>query len=130
MVRNAIVFLLLCFSLQGLAGTVSSDKKVFYTLKVELNAPVIDGILDDPAWQNLEWEKGFVQHEPYEGKDPSQETAFKILYDDNNIYVALRAYDTSPDSIVNRMTRKDDLDGDFVALQLDSYFDHHTAFTF
>jgi hypothetical protein len=130
MIRIVSVFSLVCFSLQGLSNSVSQEKKVCYAQRVELNAPVIDGKLDDPAWQSLEWEKGFVQHEPYEGKDPSQETGFKILYDDNNIYVVFRAFDTNPDSIDSRLSRKDNIQSDYVGIQLDSYFDQRTAFTF
>jgi hypothetical protein len=130
MVRSLIIFLFVFISIQGIARAKPDEKKVFRAIRVESKAPVIDGILDDPVWQNPEWGSGFIQHEPYEGKEPSQETAFKILYDDDNIYVAFRAYDTSPDSIVNRMTRKDNLDGDFVAILLDSYFDQRTAFNF
>jgi hypothetical protein len=130
MIRIVIVFSLVCFSLQGLSNSISQEKKVCYAQRVELNAPVIDGKLDDPAWQSLEWEKGFVQHEPYEGKDPSQETGFKILYDDNNIYVVFRAFDTNPDSIDSRLSRKDNIQSDYVGIQLDSYFDQRTAFTF
>jgi hypothetical protein len=112
------------------AGYASHEKKVCYTIRLESEAPVIDGKLDDPAWQELEWEKGFVQHEPYEGKSPSQETGFKILYDNDNIYIAIKAFDTDPDSIDNRITRKDNADGDIVAIQFDSYYDQRTAFTF
>ncbi len=130
MIRIVSVFSLVCFSLQGLSNSVSQEKKVCYAQRVELNAPVIDGKLDDPAWQSLEWEKGFVQHEPYEGKDPSQETGFKILYDDNNIYIVFRAFDTNPDSIDSRLSRKDNIQSDYVGIQLDSYFDQRTAFTF
>jgi len=128
--QSIIILFLVCFSIQGIARKTSAEKKVFRAIRVESMAPVIDGILDDPVWQNLEWESGFIQQQPYEGKDPSQETAFKILYDDNNVYVAFRAYDTSPDSIVKRMTRKDEIDGDIVVIQLDSYYDRRTAFTF
>ncbi|MQY78871.1 MAG: hypothetical protein GH151_06705, partial [Bacteroidetes bacterium] len=128
--QSIIILLLVCFSIQGIARKTSTEKKIFRAIRVESRSPVIDGILDDPVWQNLEWESGFIQQQPYEGKDPSQETAFKILYDDNNVYVAFRAYDASPDSIVKRMTRKDEIDGDIVAIQLDSYYDRRTAFTF
>ena len=58
---------------------------------------------DDAIWEQATWAGDFVQHEPYDGKKPSQETEFKILYDANYLYVAIRAYDTSPDSIVKRM---------------------------
>ncbi len=93
-------------------------------------APVIDGELDDEAWTEGEWEGGFWQYAPEEGAPVSQKTEFKLLYDDYNIYVAIKAYDTAPDSIVSRMTRRDDTEGDKVSVAIDSYFDQRTAFGF
>jgi hypothetical protein len=129
-IPRVIFLFLICLSLKASGNSYLNEKKICYTHRLESDVPVIDGKSDDPAWQKLEWEKGFVQHEPYEGNDPSQETGFKILYDDDNIYIAFKAYDTNPDSIDNRITRKDNSDGDIVAIQLDSYFDQRTAFTF
>jgi len=108
----------------------AEEKRTYTTGRVNPSPPVIDGRLDDTAWEAVEWGGDFIQREPYEGKEPSQETAFKILYDDDNVYVGIRAYDTQPDSIVMRMSRRDDEEGDIVAVQFDSYFDHLTAFTF
>lgn len=107
-----------------------SQKKIVNTKRVNPHAPVIDGQFNDEAWQSIEWESGFVQREPFEGKEPSQSTSFKILYDDKNVYCAIRAHDTEADKIVRRITRKDNMDGDLVGVQIDSYFDHLTAFTF
>ena len=45
-------------------------------------------------------------------------------------YVAIRAYDSEPDLIESRVTRRDDRQGDQVEIFLDSYFDHQTAFVF
>ncbi|NJO69899.1 MAG: hypothetical protein HC830_12000 [Bacteroidetes bacterium] len=39
------------------------------------------------CWDKVEWSGKFIQIQPIENKPPSQETAFKILYDDNNLYV-------------------------------------------
>jgi hypothetical protein len=67
---------------------------------------------------------------PYEGAKPSQETAFKILYDNKHLYVAIRAYDKEAKKIVRRMTRRDQKDGDWVEIILDSYNDQRTGFAF
>ncbi len=107
-----------------------TDKRSYRTKAVNPGPPVIDGIMDEPIWQTVEWAGDFIQHEPCEGDPPSQPTAFKILYDDRNIYVGIRAYDSEPEKIDARLSRRDQLDGDFVAIQLDSYFDKQTAFTF
>ena len=44
--------------------------------------------------------------------------------------MAIKAYDTSPDSIVNRLTRRDQADGDLAGIILDSYHDLRTGFLF
>jgi len=104
-------------------------KKRYKTFRVE-DAPVINGAFDDPAWQQGTWEGGFVQHEPYADRSPSQETAFKVAFDDLNLYVAIRALDTSPDSITSRMSRRDNGEGDMVFVIFDSYHDLRTGFVF
>ena len=105
------------------------DKKQYKATRIS-TAPVINGILDEEVWQTGEWIDDFTQFEPYNGKKPSQRTEFKILFDDDNIYAAFKVYDTSPDSIVNRLTRRDNPDGDLVGIILDSFHDLRTGFLF
>ena len=104
-------------------------KKLYKAIRIS-NTPVINGILDDDTWQSGTWIDDFTQNEPYSGSKASQRTEFKILYDDDNLYVAVKAYDTSPDSIVNRLTRRDQADGDLVGIIVDSYHDLRTGFMF
>ena len=105
-------------------------QKVYTTKAIKNSPPVIDGKGDDPAWQQVEWAGDFIQREPHENAAPTQKTAFKILYDNNNIYVLIRAYDTEADKIVTRMARRDDQQGDFVTIFFDSYYDKLSAFSF
>jgi hypothetical protein len=105
------------------------DKKQYKATRIS-TAPVINGILDDEVWQTGEWVDDFTQFEPYNGKKPSQKTEFKILFDDDNIYAAFKVFDTSPDSIVNRLTRRDNPDGDLVGIIFDSFHDLRTGFLF
>ena len=108
------------------------EKRQYTTRKITITekSPSIDGLFNEQVWETVQWEDQFIQHEPYEGRDPSQKTAFKILYDDNNIFVAIKAFDNEPDSIQTRLSRRDNMDGDLAGIQLDSYFDKRTAFTF
>jgi len=105
------------------------QKKIYTTTKVSV-PPEIDGWITDAAWDKVPWEGNFRMHEPYDDRAATQQTEFKVIIDEENIYIAIRAYDTAPDSIVSRLTRRDDIDGDMVAFQLDSYHDLQTAFTF
>jgi len=104
-------------------------KKLYSAERTEIS-PVINGDLDDEAWANGTWEGEFTQHEPYEGRKPSQSTEFKIRFDDLNMYVAIKAYDSFPDSITNRMSRRDNGDGEMVFIIFDSYHDLRTGFIF
>lgn len=105
-------------------------KRIYQTKRINGQAPHIDGLIDQDIWDAVEWSGDFTQRTPKDGVDPSQETAFKILYDDDYLYVLIRAYDTEPDKIVKRMSRRDGFDGDWVEVNIDSYFDKRTAFSF
>lgn len=105
-------------------------EKKLYTATRITSAPVINGKLDDAAWQSGIWLDDFVQYEPFNGRSASQRTEFNILFDDNYLYVAIKAFDTSPDSIVNRLTRRDEADGDLVGIIFDSFHDLRTGFLF
>ena len=89
------------------ANKYIDGKRVYETKRVNKEI-IINGLLDDEAWNLVKWQSEFKQSEPNDGHKPSQETSFKILYDDNNIYVGIRAHDTHPDSIGTRMTRRDE----------------------
>lgn len=104
-------------------------KRTFNTLFAN-NAPKTDGLLNDDCWNLVEWSSNFIQSHPAENKPPSQETAFKVLYDNENLYVFIRAFDTDPDKISRIMSRRDNFNGDMVVVELDSYFDKQTAFLF
>lgn len=90
----------------------------------------IDGVDDEDAWNVVDWGSNFTQTSPYAGEAPSQQTAFKILYDDNNLYILVRAYDDQPELIERRLTRRDQNEGDWISIGIDSYNDNLTAFNF
>lgn len=106
------------------------SQRSYTTKKIVGESPVIDGSFDDDAWEGIDWAGGFIQQEPFEGAAPTQPTWFKVLFDDNHIYVAIRAEDDDHDRIVRRVTRRDSFDGDWVAIAFDSYMDKRTAFSF
>ncbi len=114
----------------AVSQVTTPTKRQYKTMKLSLQPPVIDGRLDESVWQSMEKGGQFTQFQPYEGKEPSQKTEFAITYDDNNLYVAFWAFDSSTDSISRRLTRRDEIDGDMVGIDIDSYFDKRTAFGF
>jgi hypothetical protein len=103
----------------------------YTTTQVQGEAPRIDGKFDDAAWNQVEWGGGeFIQRMPDAGKPASVVTKFKILYDAKNLYVAFKCYDPEPSKIISRMSRRDGFEGDWVEINIDSYNDKRTAFSF
>jgi len=126
--KFTFVSLLLLVSL--LCTSQEVEKKNYITQTLENLNITVDGMFKEPEWQQANWINQFIQFEPLEGKPPSQQTEFAILYDENNIYVAIKATDTNPDSISMRLTRRDITDGDMAGIMLDTYHDERTGFAF
>lgn len=132
--RNAaLVFLtlFLIYSAQAQDSTQVIIKKKYTTQALgDYAAPTINGILEDEAWGLVEWGNDYIESQPDENTPPSHQTRFKILYDSKNLYIGVRCYDTEPDRIVKRLSRRDGFEGDWVEFNIDSYFDKRTAFSF
>jgi hypothetical protein len=125
----------ICFLLY--IGTLSAQQVKTTTVKTytttEINAthaPVIDGSLNDPVWAFAEWGTHFIEVSPDENTDPSVQTMFKILYDQKHLYIALKALDPEPETITNRLSRRDGFVGDRINVLIDSYHDLRTGFLF
>lgn len=107
------------------------EKRTYQAIPVNPHPPKIDGKLDDIIWAKSAETGEFTQLEPNEGEKPSQETTFKIAYDEHNLYIAIRSHDSEADKIVQRVTRRDEGENaDVVSVLIDSYHDKRTAFEF
>ncbi len=114
----------------SLVNHFASINRVYYATRTELK-PKIDGKLDDECWKLVgKWDGGFVQQQPHQANDPSQQTEIKILYDDTYLYFAIICYDDEPEKISPILGRRDENNGDMAGIALDSYNDKQTAFEF
>jgi len=111
--------------------STASIPKIYTTHEIApSNAPSIDGVLDDSIWDSVDWGSDFIEVEPDENTDPSVQTKFKILYDQKHLYIALKAFDPEPETITNRLSRRDGFVGDRINVLIDSYNDLRTGFLF
>lgn len=107
------------------------DQKTYTTKRLPKDlVPVIDGVIKESVWDLVPWAGDFIEQMPDENTPPTQETQFKITYDTKYLYVAVRCFDTEPDKIEKRLSRRDGFQGDRIAFILDSYLDKRTAFAF
>ncbi|MFC1731294.1 DUF5916 domain-containing protein [candidate division KSB1 bacterium] len=96
------------------------------------DAPNVDGKLDDPVWQAIEFTGGFLQREPDEGAPVSERTEVAVIYDSDNVYFGARCYDSEPDKIRGSEMRRDvsPSKDDYFDIVLDTYHDRRSAFFF
>ena len=82
---------------------------------------MIDGHLDEETWSLITPFDDFLQRDPDEGKPASERTELRVAYDDNALYVGVCLFDSAPERIVRRRSRRDgDEDADSVGMYLDS----------
>ncbi|WP_299521316.1 S41 family peptidase [Winogradskyella sp.] len=126
MKKLSLLSLLWCLMLQIALG---QNQKVYSTKQVSETIS-IDAEIDEKSWGKVKWEGNFIQTEPENGSKPTFDTQFKILYDQKHLYVAIRAFDNHPDSIVVSNKPRDFFDGDYVEINIDSDYDKKDAFSF
>ncbi len=105
------------------------EKRIYTTKKLQ-KTPIIDGKINEDAWNVVEWSSDFVERTPNEGSEPTHQTKFKVMFDDTYLYIALRALDDNPELIQQRLSRRDGFAGDRINVIIDSYHDKRTAFVF
>lgn len=98
-----------------------------------IDKPVkIDGLLNEPVWEQAPEVTGFIQFQPDGGEPGSEKTVVKILYNDRYIYFGFYCYDSSRGKIAASTTKRDDRvqKDDSVLVLLDTFHDRRTCYYF
>ena len=94
----------------------------------------IDGVLDEPFYRSVPSISEFVQGVPEEDGEPSELTEVWIGFDDNNVYVSAKIWDTAgPDGWVANEMRRDSQflrTNDHFGVYLDTFYDRRNAVSF
>ena len=93
------------------------------TLQVpKINGKIkIDGDLSDPAWKQAAVAENFAEVQPGDQIKTSVESKAYIMYDDDNLYIALIAYD-DPTTIRTSYADRDNIfRDDYFGIMLDTY---------
>ena len=97
------------------------------------SAPIVlDGRLDDAAWNVAPVAAGFVQSEPREGLPATFDTQVRVVFDDEAIYFGVVASDPEPSRVVVTDLKKDyAVDGsDAFVILLDTFHDGRNGYQF
>ena len=93
----------------------------------------IDGKLDEAAYAGVVPVADFIQMEPAGGQPASEKTEVWVFFDNDNVYVAMKAWESRPDLIVANEMRRDSNNirmGDCVGFSLDTFHDGRNAYQF
>ena len=94
------VFILLLLQLHQVFGQEKITAVRFRT------PPIIDGIISEETWLNMEPVTSFIQREPQNGQPFSQRTEVYFGLDENNLYIAFRCFG-DPDNITAKELARD-----------------------
>ncbi len=90
-------------------------------------APTLDGRLDDDAWRAAPEHSTFTQKFPNERAAPSERTSFRIVYDDDAVFVGIDCEQKETPK-VRRLTRRDRIvESDRVVVAIDARGDGRSA---
>ncbi|HKH44474.1 MAG TPA: DUF5916 domain-containing protein [Thermoanaerobaculia bacterium] len=90
---------------------------------------VLDGKLDDAAWQQAAVLDTFVETYPGDNTEPAAKTVVYLTYDEHSFYVGIHAFDPEPGKIRAPFVERDNVVGtdDNVAVFLDTRNDRRSA---
>ena len=99
---------------------------------VRLDAPLdIDGTLDEPFYRDVPALSDFVQVEPIEGAPATEQTDVWLAFDDDNLYISGRCWDSAPESrwVANEL-RRDSFNigqNEYIDIVIDTFYDRRNA---
>lgn len=101
---------------------------------IRLPSPMqFDGRLDESFYRDTKPFGDFIQQEPHDGQPATEKTEAWVFFDDNNVYVAVRLWETDSKQRVMSDMRRDSFNlynNDHIAVIFDTFNDHRNGFGF
>jgi hypothetical protein len=116
-------------------AVISRDENGRVTLRATRIAEplILDGKLDESVYSQVPAASDFVQQEPHEGEPATERTEAWVFFDDENIYVSARCWDSHPEKMVVNEMRRDNFNifqNENVTLVFDTFYDRRNGFFF
>lgn len=109
--RSLVILLLLIFSAMNAAVSYGANgaqlEKRRATAVRTVEKIHIDGLLDEPSWQDADPATDFIIYNPQNGLPSSYITEVRVLYDDDALFIGAKMYDDHPDSIYTELGQRD-----------------------
>ncbi len=133
-----VITLIPAMATSGLAAAIGSMDSLFLAKKhisasAILQAPRIDGKLDEAFWSTLPVANNFVVYAPGNGKHPQQPTEIRFAYDNEALYIGAIMFDNQPDSICQELGKRDQIEAlntDYISIDILPYNDGLNMYEF
>lgn len=91
----------------------------------------IDGLLDEPVWQEAARLTDFHQYEPVDARPAAERTEVRVWYSPDAIHFGIIAYDSRPAEVRATRADRDAIDDDdHIIIYLDTFLDRRRAYFF
>jgi hypothetical protein len=126
--RGILLVFCLALCVNAQTAPIPPEKSQPVTIARFDKPPVIDGKLDEEAWQKAAVLKDFYQIQPGDNVPPSKPTEVLIGFDSKFLYLAFKATD-EPDKVRATVAKRDNIfNDDYVGFMLDTFNDKRKAF--
>jgi len=92
----------------------------------------LDGKLDEAVWAQTGMQDAFMQESPQAGAAATEKTEYRIVYNDDYLYIGITCYDSEPDNLTRLAMERDFSlgDDDGTGVIIDTYHDKTTGLGF
>ncbi|MBT5925407.1 MAG: carbohydrate binding family 9 domain-containing protein, partial [Verrucomicrobia bacterium] len=112
--------------------TEPEGKPSLRAIRIE-TGPEIDGRLDETLWKDAPAAGPLWQYDPLPGIEMTERTEFRIVYDDQNLYIGVWCFDSEPDKINARVMQRDNssiYSDDYLYMAIDTFHDQRNGYIF
>ena len=126
---RALLFATLLFTFLAVFG---QERKKSFTVAFIADPIIADGVLDEPIWEMAGNDADeFWEYFPLDSIQARKQSQIRILYDDKNLYVGIKAYSSGKNYATQSLQRDFRGSGsDSFSLVLDTFNDGTNAFLF
>lgn len=127
-------------------GQARAPQNALRALKIPPEATAsfrLDGLLTEDFWGGAPILSDLTQQEPAQGVAATESTEVVVVYDDENLFIGIRALDSEPGRIVSRILQRDRImtrdpfeglpsfaGDDAIAILLDPFDDNRNGYVF
>lgn len=129
-VRNLSLFCLFIL-ISSILSAQSNADEYQVNIKRAQGSITVDGVIDEQDWMDADVADDWWQRSPRDDVKAHWDSEARLTYDDNNLYVAIKCYDSTGQYVVQSLKRDEKLwEGDGAVVIIDPIGERTSGFMF